>query len=140
MDKRTKAVLTVITVCLAIQIDPRTTVASEIDANTKEVTEARFFDPSEDTKYVGRLLSLSESYPLMKMMKLCEAYTGLDTAQVKCQKISGADGYVCEYKCSKHWLADGGGVKCTSTQIRCSLVRWSIGPLVHWRSSIDFCI
>ena len=70
MDKRTKAVLTVITVCLAIQIDPRTTVASEIDANTKEVTEARFFDPSEDTKYVGRLLSLSESYPLMKMMKL----------------------------------------------------------------------
>ena len=109
MDKRTKAVLTVITVCLAIQIDPRTTVASEIDANTKEVTEARFFDPSEDTKYVGRLLSLSESYPLMKMMKLCEEYTGLDTAQVKCQKISGADGHVCEYKCSKHWLADGGG-------------------------------
>ena len=50
MDKRTKAVLTVITVCLAIQIDPRTTVASEIDANTKEVTEARFYDPSEDTK------------------------------------------------------------------------------------------
>lgn len=42
MDKRTKAVLTVITVCLAIQIDPRTTVASEIDAKTKEVTEARF--------------------------------------------------------------------------------------------------
>lgn len=118
MDKRTKAVLTVITVCSAIQIDPRTTVASEIDANIKEVAEARFYDPSEDSKYVGRLLSLSESYPLMKMMKLYEAHTGLDTAQVKCQKISGADGYICEYKCSKHWLTDG-GIRCTSTQIRC---------------------
>jgi len=109
MDKRTKEVLTVITVCLAIQIDPRTTVASEIDAYTKEVTKARFYDPSEDSKYVVRLLSLSESYPLMKMIKLCEAHTGLDTAQVKCQKISGTDGYICEYKCSKHWLTDGGG-------------------------------
>ena len=109
MDKRTKAVLTVITVCLAIQIDPRTTVASEIDANTKEVTEARFFDPSKDTKYVGRLLSLSGSYPVMKMMKLCEAYTGLDTAQVKCQKISGAEVMFANINVASTGWRTGGG-------------------------------
>ena len=104
MNKYTKAILAVIVVWLVIQLDQRLAVASETTSVTKEVTEAQFFNPTKRTKYAGRLFSSSESYPLMKMRKLCEPHTGLDTAQVKCRKIIGDVGYICDYKCSKHWL------------------------------------
>ena len=104
MDKYTKTVLKVIAVCFVVQINSKIIVASEINANKNGVAEAHFYEPSDDNKYVGRLFSSSESYPLSKMRKLCEPHTGLDTAQVKCQKIYSADGYICDFKCSKHWL------------------------------------
>mgnify|MGYP001376698256 CR=1 FL=1 len=107
MNKDTKAVLTVIAAWLVIQTDPGLAVASETTFATKELTEAKFFNPTERTKYAGRLFSSRESYPLMEMRRLCEPHTGLDTAQVKCRKIKGAAGYICDYKCSKHWLVGG---------------------------------
>ena len=108
MNKYTKAVLNVIAVFFVVQINSKIIVASEINVSTNGVAEALLYEPSDDNKYVGRLFSSSESYPLSKMRKLCEPHTGLDTAQVKCQKINGADGYICDFKCSKHWLVPKG--------------------------------
>ena len=103
-SRHTKAVLTMVAVCLFLQADQQIVFASGASSVTREVPEAEFFDPSESTRYAGRLFSSSESYPLMEMRKLCEAHTGLDTAQVKCQQIEGEAGYICDYKCSRHWL------------------------------------
>ena len=36
------------------------------------------------------------------MRKICDGFTGIDTAQIKCREES-ANMTVCEYKCSLHW-------------------------------------
>ena len=49
--------------------------------------------------------SSKEDYPIDKMIKLCEPYTGIDTAQTKCKQQSQQSMVICEYKCSLHWSA-----------------------------------
>ncbi len=66
-----------------------------------------FYEPSLSNAYQGRLLynSSKEVYPIDKMIKLCEPYTGIDTAQTKCKQQSQQSMVICEYKCSLHWSA-----------------------------------
>lgn len=70
-------------------------------------SKSEFFEPSESNAYQGRLLydASKEDYPIDKMMKLCKAYTGVDTAQTKCKKQNQSSLVICEYKCSLHWSA-----------------------------------
>ena len=63
-----------------------------------------FYEPSASNNYQGRLLSLNESYPIDEMKKLCKPYTGIDTAQIKCKKQDKKNTFICEYKCSLHWM------------------------------------
>ena len=65
------------------------------------------YEPSDSNAYQGRLLydSSKENYPIDKMIKLCEPYTGIDTAQTKCKQQSQQSIMICEYKCSLHWAA-----------------------------------
>ena len=81
------------------------TFADETPAENVVIQELELFDPSEQNRFTGRLFSASKSFPLMTMRQRCEGYTGLDTAQVDCQQLEKSQGYVCDYKCSKHWLA-----------------------------------
>tara|TARA_E500000178_G_scaffold336711_1_gene375034 strand:+ start:22374 stop:22646 length:273 start_codon:yes stop_codon:yes gene_type:complete len=67
---------------------------------------SKFFEPSISNKYQGRLFSANNSYPIEKMKKLCEAFTGIDTAQIKCKKQENGNAFICEYKCSLHWMTD----------------------------------
>lgn len=97
--------LVTIMVCILVQLHIAVTFADEAPAEGEVIQDLELFDPSEQTRFVGRLFSASKSYPLMTMRQRCEAYTGLDTAQVECQKLEKSQGYVCDYKCSKHWLA-----------------------------------
>ena len=66
-----------------------------------------FYEPSVKNAYQGRLLydSKKEDYPIDKMIKLCEPYTGIDTAQTKCKQQNQQSIMICEYKCSLHWSA-----------------------------------
>ena len=66
-----------------------------------------FYEPSKSNAYEGRLIydSSKEDYPIDKMIKLCEPYTGIDTAQTKCKQQSQQSMVICEYKCSLHWSA-----------------------------------
>ena len=66
-----------------------------------------FYIPSESNAYQGRLIydSSNEDYPIDKMIKLCEPYTGIDTAQTKCKQQSDQSMVICDYKCSLHWSA-----------------------------------
>ena len=70
-------------------------------------TNSEFYEPSDSNAYQGRLLydSSKEVYPIDKMIKLCEPYTGIDTAQTKCIQQSQQSMVICEYKCSLHWSA-----------------------------------
>ena len=70
-------------------------------------TSPEFFAPSKSNAYQGRLIydSSKEDYPIDKMIKLCEPYTGIDTAQTKCKQQSQQSMVICEYKCSLHWSA-----------------------------------
>ena len=70
-------------------------------------TNSEFYVPSESNDYQGRLVydSSKEVYPIDKMIKLCEPYTGIDTAQTKCIQQSQQSMVICEYKCSLHWSA-----------------------------------
>ena len=68
----------------------------------KSISE--FYEPNLSNKYQGRLLSLNNSYPINTMKKLCEEFTGIDTAQIKCKKQKNESIYICEYKCSLHWM------------------------------------
>ena len=67
-----------------------------------------FYEPSTANNYQGRLVynSAKESYPIGKMKSLCEQFTGIDTAQIKCKKQKNKDTSICEYKCSLHWLTN----------------------------------
>tara|TARA_S200000501_G_C20570485_1_gene632689 strand:+ start:221 stop:487 length:267 start_codon:yes stop_codon:yes gene_type:complete len=78
-------------------------LTSQAIANTS-VTE--FYEPNISNNFQGRLLSLNESYPIEKMKKLCEPYTGIDTAQIRCKKHSNKNTFICEFKCSLHWMID----------------------------------
>lgn len=74
-------------------------------ATAAEVS-SEFYEPNISNDYQGRLLydSLNQDYPIDIMTRLCEPYTGIDTAQIKCKKQSQGNITVCEYKCSMHWL------------------------------------
>ena len=65
------------------------------------------FDPNESNAYQGRLFydASEESYPIDKMMELCDQYTGIDTAQITCRNHGKSSLKVCDYKCSLHWSA-----------------------------------
>ena len=63
-----------------------------------------FYEPNASNNYQGRLLSLTESYPIDEMKKLCKPFTGIDTAQIRCRKQDKKNSYICEYKCSLHWM------------------------------------
>ena len=97
--------LVAIVVCVIIQLHMAVTFADETPAESTVIQDLELFDPSEQNRFTGRLFSESKSYPLMTMRQRCEAYTGLDTAQVECQQLEESQGYVCDYKCSKHWVA-----------------------------------
>lgn len=67
-------------------------------------SSAQFFEPNKANAYQGRLSynPAKEGYPIAKMRKLCDAFTGIDTAQIKCKEET-ANVTICEYKCSLHW-------------------------------------
>ena len=46
-----------------------------------------FYEPSLSNAYQGRLLynPVNQDYPIDLMRKFCEPYTGIDTAQIKCE-------------------------------------------------------
>ena len=92
-------------VCVIVQLHMAVTFADETPAESEVTQGLELFDPSEQNRFTGRLFSASKNYPLMTMRQRCEAYTGLDTAQVECQQLEASQGYVCDYKCSKHWVA-----------------------------------
>ena len=64
-----------------------------------------FYEPSLSNAYQGRLLynSVNQDYPIDLMRKFCEPYTGIDTAQIKCEKHDLKSSMACKYKCSMHW-------------------------------------
>jgi hypothetical protein len=63
-----------------------------------------FFEPNKANAYQGRLFydPTKEGYPIAKMRKLCDGFTGIDTAQITCNEKNN-NLTVCEYKCSLHW-------------------------------------
>ena len=67
---------------------------------------SNFYEPNISNDYQGRLLSLNNSYPIDKMKKLCKPFTGIDTAQIKCKKQESDNTFICEYKCSLHWMTN----------------------------------
>jgi len=64
-----------------------------------------FYEPNISNAYQGRLIydPLTQDYPIEKMRKFCEPYTGIDTAQIKCEKHDLKGSMACKYKCSMHW-------------------------------------
>jgi len=64
-----------------------------------------FYEPSPSNSYQGRLLynPVDQDYPIDLMRKFCEPYTGIDTAQIKCEKHDLKGSMACKYKCSMHW-------------------------------------
>ena len=64
-----------------------------------------FYEPNISNAYQGRLSydPLNQAYPIDEMRKLCEPYTGIDTAQIKCEKHDLKSSMACKYKCSMHW-------------------------------------
>jgi len=97
--------LAAIVVCVIVQLHTAVTFANETPTESEVIQGLELFDPTEHNRFTGRLFSESKNYPLMTMRQRCEAYTGLDTAQVECQQLEKSQGYVCDYKCSKHWVA-----------------------------------
>ena len=69
-------------------------------------SDSDFYEPNIKNAYQGRLFynPLTHDYPIDKMIKLCEPYTGIDTAQIKCEKLNNQEMMVCKYKCSMHWI------------------------------------
>ena len=70
---------------------------------TAEKSGPEFYEPNLSNRYTGRLQSFNSKYPLDRMKELCEPFTGVDTAQIKCRS-SSAGSFICEYKCSLHWM------------------------------------
>ena len=64
-----------------------------------------FYEPNISNAYQGRLSydPLKHDYPIEEMRRLCEPYTGIDTAQIKCEKHDLKGSMACTYKCSMHW-------------------------------------
>lgn len=64
-----------------------------------------FYEPNVSNAYQGKLFydSNKEDYPIAKMKQFCDLYTGVDTAQTRCQKHNQTSIFICEYKCSLHW-------------------------------------
>jgi len=64
-----------------------------------------FYEPNISNAYQGRLSydPINQDYPIDQMRTLCDPYTGVDTAQIKCEKQNQVKIMVCEYKCSMHW-------------------------------------
>jgi len=64
-----------------------------------------FYEPNISNAYQGRLIydPLTQDYPIEEMRKFCEPYTGIDTAQIKCEKHDLKGSMACKYKCSMHW-------------------------------------
>ena len=64
-----------------------------------------FYEPNISNAYQGRLIydPLTQDYPIEEMRKFCEPYTGIDTAQIKCEKHDLKSSMACKYKCSMHW-------------------------------------
>ena len=71
-----------------------------------KINDSKFYEPNIKNSYQGRLLydPLTQDYPIDKMIKFCEPYTGIDTAQIKCTQQDKQKLKVCTYKCSMHWL------------------------------------
>ena len=82
---------------LLLFLIPNLVIADELDSD--------FYEPNSSNTYKGRLAydPLTEDYPIGEMIKLCEPYTGIDTAQIKCKKEGQQLVTICEYKCSLHW-------------------------------------
>lgn len=81
--------------------------ASEGVATVQETADRsspEFYEPNLANRYTGRFRSLNSNYPLDRMKELCEPFTGIDTAQIKCRSSSAGGGVICEYKCSLHWM------------------------------------
>ena len=73
--------------------------------NSDELS-SNFYEPNISNAYQGRLSydPIKQDYPIEEMRRLCEPYTGVDTAQIKCEKQRGQQKImVCKYKCSMHW-------------------------------------
>jgi len=66
---------------------------------------SNFYEPNISNAYQGRLSydPLKHDYPIEEMRRLCEPYTGIDTAQIKCEKHDLKSSMACTYKCSMHW-------------------------------------
>ena len=65
-----------------------------------------FYEPNISNAYQGRLSydPLNQAYPIDEMRRLCDPYTGVDTAQIKCETQKGQHNMMaCKYKCSMHW-------------------------------------
>ena len=65
-----------------------------------------FYEPSISNAFQGRLSydPINQDYPIDEMRRLCDPYTGVDTAQIKCvMQKSQQKMMACEYKCSMHW-------------------------------------
>ena len=65
-----------------------------------------FYEPNISNAYQGRLSydPLVQDYPIDEMRRLCDPYTGVDTAQIKCETQKGQQNMMaCKYKCSMHW-------------------------------------
>ena len=65
-----------------------------------------FYEPNISNAYQGRLSydPIKQDYPIEEMRRLCEPYTGVDTAQIKCGKQRDKlKMVVCKFKCSMHW-------------------------------------
>jgi len=72
--------------------------------NSDELS-SNFYEPNISNAYQGRLSydPLKHDYPIEEMRRLCEPYTGIDTAQIKCEKHDLKSSMACTYKCSMHW-------------------------------------
>ena len=79
-------------------------ILSSTIVNSDELN-SNFYEPNISNAYQGRLSydPLKHDYPIEEMRRLCEPYTGIDTAQIKCEKHDLKGIMACSYKCSMHW-------------------------------------
>jgi hypothetical protein len=79
-------------------------ILSSTIVNSDELS-SNFYEPNISNAYQGRLSydPLKHDYPIEEMRRLCEPYTGIDTAQIKCEKHDLKGSVSCTYKCSMHW-------------------------------------
>ena len=68
--------LVAIEACFTIQFNQAVTLAAGLRTESQVMTDLELFDPSGETRFVGRLFSASKSYPLMIMGQKCNALAG----------------------------------------------------------------